>query len=71
MVGLAGANHAYDCAADRLEPPPGRRGARAGRACREGVVFVGTMAPTSGRRGMGGPRDITSHVAICTVGMYD
>ena len=53
MVGLAGANHAYDCAADRLEPPPGRRGARAGRACREGVVFVGTTAPTSGRRGMG------------------
>jgi hypothetical protein len=53
MVGLAGANHAYDCAADRLEPPPGRRGARAGRACREGVVSVGTTAPTSGRRGMG------------------
>jgi hypothetical protein len=33
MVGLAGANDAHDCAADRLEPPPGRRGAPAGRAC--------------------------------------
>ena len=61
MVGLAGANHAYDCAADRLEPPPGRRGAPAGRACREGVGLRRHNGADIGAKGNGCGSRVHAH----------